>query len=309
MKKNVFVIFGVSGLIGTQLAIILNQSDQYIIGITRNRASTHKKLSFLNEVLDTNDIQSSTFENPNNNFIFINLSGEPLIGIWTKNKRERVLNSRLDGTNKSKEIITKYNLKTSSIISASGIGIYENNFSELQSEKSKTSDQSFVSQMSGKLEERHHSFNNAKNVSLRFGIVLSNKGGSLSYLKLIYNLGLGGKIGNGNQWWSWIHIEDLVNAIIHIIKNKLEGPINITSPIPERQKDFAEGVETPTLLIKGAMSNILTEKEVGDFLEAISHSEFVEIKDAAHMVAGDRNDIFAAAAIEFLENHSPLKEN
>ena len=96
MKKNVFVIFGVSGLIGTQLATILNQSDQYIIGISRNRASTHKKLSFLNEVLDTNNIQSSTFENPNNNFIFINLSGEPLIGIWTKNKRKRVLNSRLD---------------------------------------------------------------------------------------------------------------------------------------------------------------------------------------------------------------------
>lgn len=240
MKKNVFVIFGVSGLIGTQLATILNQSDQYIIGISRNRASTHKKLSFLNEVLDTNDIQSSTFENPNNNFIFINLSGEPLIGIWTKNKRKRVLNSRLDGINKSNEIITKYNLKTSSIISASGIGIYENNFSELQSEKSKTSDQSFVSQMSKKLEEKHYSFNNAKNVSLRFGIVLSEKGGSLSYLKLIYNLGLGGKIGNGNQWWSWIHIDDLVSAIIHIIKNKLEGPINITSPIPERQKDFAK---------------------------------------------------------------------
>ena len=52
-----------------------------------------------------------------------------------------------------------------------------------------------------------------------------------------------------------------------------------------------------------------TEKEVNDFLEAISHSEFVEIKDAAHMVAGDRNDIFAAAAIEFLVNHTPLKEN
>ena len=50
-------------------------------------------------------------------------------------------------------------------------------------------------------------------------------------------------------------------------------------------------------------------KEADDFLEVVSHSEFVEIKDAAHMVAGDRNDIFAAAAIEFLENHSPLKEN
>ena len=64
-------------------------------------------------------------------------------------------------------------------------------------------------------------------------------------------------------------------------------------------------VETPTLLIKGAMSNILTQNEVDDFLEVITHSEFVEIKDAAHMVAGDReNDIFAAAAIDFLENHS-----
>ena len=77
----------------------------------------------------------------------------------------------------------------------------------------------------------------------------------------------------------------------------------------QRQKDFALGVETPTLLIKGAMSNILTQKEVDDFLEVLNHSEYVEIEDAAHMVAGDRNDIFAAAAIDFLMNHSPLKEN
>ena len=86
-------------------------------------------------------------------------------------------------------------------------------------------------------------------------------------------------------------------------------PKDMPEDYKERQKDFAEGVEIPTLLVKGAMSNILTETEVNDFLEAISHSEFVEIKDAAHMVAGDRNDIFAAAAIEFLVNHSPLKEN
>ena len=77
----------------------------------------------------------------------------------------------------------------------------------------------------------------------------------------------------------------------------------------QRQKACALGVEAPTLLIKGAMSNILTQKEVEDFLGIIKHSEFIEIKNAAHMVAGDRNDIFAAEAIDFLENHSPLKEN
>ena len=86
-------------------------------------------------------------------------------------------------------------------------------------------------------------------------------------------------------------------------------PKEIPEDYKEKQKSFAKVVETPTLLIKGAMSNILTQNEVDDFLEVITHSEFVEIKDAAHMVAGDRNDIFAAAAIDFLENHSPLKEN
>ena len=87
------------------------------------------------------------------------------------------------------------------------------------------------------------------------------------------------------------------------------GPKDIPEDYKEKQKSFAKVVETPTLLIKGAMSNILTQNEVDDFLKVITHSEFVEIKDAAHMVAGDRNDIFAAAAIDFLENHSPLKEN
>ena len=86
-------------------------------------------------------------------------------------------------------------------------------------------------------------------------------------------------------------------------------PKDIPEDYKEKQKSFAKVVETPTLLIKGAMSNILTQNEVDDFLQVITHSEFVEIKDAAHMVAGDRNDIFAAAAIDFLENHYPLKEN
>ena len=86
-------------------------------------------------------------------------------------------------------------------------------------------------------------------------------------------------------------------------------PKDMSEDYRQRQKAFALGVEAPTLLIKGAMSNILTQKEVEDFLGIIKHSEFIEIKNAAHMVAGDRNDIFAAEAIDFLENHSPLKEN
>ena len=68
-----------------------------------------------------------------------------------------------------------------------------------------------------------------------------------------------------------------------------------------KQKIYAESVNIPTLLIRGALSNVVTQDEVDDFLETIQHAEFIEIDRAAHMIAGDRNDIFANAAISFLQ--------
>ena len=74
-------------------------------------------------------------------------------------------------------------------------------------------------------------------------------------------------------------------------------------PFSENQlKNYAKFVRVPTLLIKGALSNVLTQKEVDDFLITIPHTEFVEIDKAAHMIAGDRNDIFANAVVSFLAN-------
>ena len=269
MNKNIFVIFGVSGLIGTELAKTLHKNNEYTIGITRNINKTKKKLPFLNELLDTAYIKSNTFNTNTNNFIFINLSAEPLIGLWTKTKSRRVLESRLDGINKSISLIKKYNLNNSTILCASGIGIYGNNFTESQSEDSKTSDDTFVSQMSKKIEQKLNSSEISKNINMRFGIVLSKNGGSLKYLNLIYNMGIGGPIGKGNQWWSWIHIDDVINSILHIVQNNLEGPINITSPNPEKQKDFSKILAknlqrpslmyTPAFVLKIILGNFATE--------------------------------------------------
>ena len=69
----------------------------------------------------------------------------------------------------------------------------------------------------------------------------------------------------------------------------------------DRQRNYAKSVRVPTLLIRGALSNVVTKEEVADFLETIGHAEFIEIDKAAHMIVGDRNDIFANAAIEFLQ--------
>ena len=82
-------------------------------------------------------------------------------------------------------------------------------------------------------------------------------------------------------------------------------PTELTDTYRRYQTRLAKNVTTPTLLIKGAMSNVLTDIETRDFLATIKQAEFVEIKDAAHMVAGDRNDIFASSAIDFLDKNRP----
>ncbi len=253
--KTIYIIFGISGLIGTHLANKLHESNAHIIGVSRNVTKAIKKLPFLNEIYSLDNLNSVEFNNNKNKFIFINLSGEPLIGLWTKGKKHRVLESRKYGVNKAIELIKKYNLINSVILSASGIGIYKKHQSNIITENSSKS---------------------TKVINLRFGIVLSKKGGSLTYLKLIYNFFIGGTIDKGNQWWSWIHIDDVINSIIHIIDENIEGSINITSPNPEKQKDFliilGKIMKKPYFMIT---PSILLKPVLGEFISEIKDSRKV----------------------------------
>ena len=273
--NTIYIIYGISGLIGTTLATKLHESYAHIIGVSRNVTKTKKNLPFLNEVYSLENLSSKEFKNKKNKFIFINLSGESLIGLWTKGKKKRVLESRKYGVNKSIALIKKYNLINSKILSASGIGIYKKHPTNLTTEKSSDIGNSFISNMSNKLEQnlKVNASKHTRIINLRFGIILSKKGGSLSYLKLIYNFCIGGKIDKGNQWWSWIHIEDVVNSIIHIIDKNIEGSINITSPNPEKQKDFSRTLgkimKRPYFLLT---PSILLKPILGEFTSEISDS-------------------------------------
>ena len=91
--KTIYIIFGIRGLIGTHLANKLHESNMHIIGVSRNVTKTKTKLPFLNEIHTLDNLNSEEFKNNKNKFIFINLSGEPLIGLWTKGKTRRVLES------------------------------------------------------------------------------------------------------------------------------------------------------------------------------------------------------------------------
>ncbi len=89
-------------------------------------------------------------------------------------------------------------------------------------------------------------------VLLRIGVVIGPGGGALDAMLPLFRCGLGGSIGSGRQWWSWIHLEDLTALILHLLKQPVEGPFNATSPNPCRQKDFARALgrvlKRPTLL-------------------------------------------------------------
>ena len=95
-------------------------------------------------------------------------------------------------------------------------------------------------------------------------------------MKLIYNFFIGGKIDNGNQWWSWVHIEDVIESIIHIINKNIEGSINITSPNPEQQKDFSKTLgktmKRPNFIIT---PSIFLKPILGEFTSEIADSRKV----------------------------------
>ncbi|MBS4012481.1 MAG: TIGR01777 family oxidoreductase [Bacteroidetes bacterium] len=225
------LISGGSGFIGRNLHNSLSKEGHYIKILTRDKD---------NKYLDHNTLFSyDYFDNGNiENFdIVINLSGESIgKGRWTSKRKEKIFKSRIDTTSRIVKAINTKKITPILLINASAIGYYGNRGDEELNESS-LSGNDFLSQVCVKWEEEAQKAN-TRVVNIRTGLVL---GDNDAFKKLIlpFNLYLGGIIGSGNQWVSWIHIEDLVNAVSHIIQDEtIEGPINITSPNALIMKEF-----------------------------------------------------------------------
>ena len=171
--------------------------------------------------------------------VVIHLSGEPLIGRWTLRKRQEILRSRVEGTQRLVNVLTQFPPKL--FISASAVGFYGDRGDEQLTEESEAAS-TFLSDVCYQWEEAAKPLiaRGVRVVHTRFGIVLGPRGGILSKLSLPYQLGLGGRLGSGRQWVCWISLRDLVRAMIHIVEQPaLSGPINFAAPHPLRQIDFA----------------------------------------------------------------------
>jgi len=175
----------------------------------------------------------------------VHLAGENIAGgRWTAARKERILNSRVKGTKLIAETLGNLPKPPQVLVSASAIGYYGDRGSELLREQSSPGT-GFLPDVCRQWEAATDAATRKgiRVVHLRTGIVLSGKGGALGKMLLPFKLGVGGKIGSGEQYWSWISIDDHCAAILHCIQaSSLHGPVNSVSPSPVTNLEFTKAL-------------------------------------------------------------------
>lgn len=190
----------------------------------------------------------------------VHLAGAPIFKKWSPAYKQTIIDSRTQGIETLKRSLIERKQKVINFVSASGIGIYKDSY-ELQDENSEIG-LGFVADVCRYWEIAAETMLNvAKHISkCRIGIVLSNEGGALEPMLKVSKLGLGSAIGNGKQIMPWIHIDDAVGIIAHILEHNMEGIFNTVAPNPVSNslfmKTLAKTIKKPVLAPKVPQSFI-----------------------------------------------------
>jgi hypothetical protein len=172
----------------------------------------------------------------------IHLAGESIVGRWTPAKKEAIRKSRVLGTRHLTAALAQAEVKPRVLVCASAIGFYGDRGDEILTEES-SAGLGFLSEVCREWETASQIAEAAgiRTVNVRFGLVLSARGGALDKILTPFKLGLGGRVGSGKQWWSWIHVDDIVGAIHHVMQtDSLSGPVNLVAPNPVRNAEFTQ---------------------------------------------------------------------
>lgn len=154
---------------------------------------------------------------------------------WTKKYRAEILNSRLLGTTTIAKAANE--VKPAVVISASAIGWYGETGNRAVNESDRAGDD-FLATVCREWEAAADSITTSRVVKIRTGLVLEPTGGALGKMLPLFKFGLGGKLGSGKQWWSWITLHDQIKAICFLLEKNIEGAVNLTSPNPATNQEF-----------------------------------------------------------------------
>jgi len=229
------LISGTSGLIGRNLTRYLSEQGHEIIRLVRFSSDSSSDAVFID--YENKDYELSEFEDYD---AVIHLAGENIVGRWTEEKKRKLVSSRIDTTRLLVGIFKEVKNPPKHFLCASAIGIYGDTGDISVSESSEIGS-GFLPELAANWEKEANKAGNfnARVVNLRIGLVLDTNDGALSKMLTPFKLGLGGNIGDGKQYWSWISIDDIVSSINFIICNhEIKGPVNLVSPNPCTNKYF-----------------------------------------------------------------------
>ena len=240
-------ITGATGLVGTRLVSKLKEQNHQIVVFTRNSDKARKifpSTRFPNiEIVRYTPLESGTWQDKVSGCdAVVNLAGEPISERWTPQHKKAILESRQIGTRKIVEAIAKAEEKPSVLVSGSAIGYYGTSETATFDETS-ASGNDFLAEVCQKWEAEAEAVreHGVRLVIVRIGIVLANGGGALGKMLTPFQMGAGGPIGTGRQWFSWVHRDDLVNVLIQAVEREdLSGVYNATSPNPVKMGEFCQ---------------------------------------------------------------------
>lgn len=233
-------VSGASGLVGSALVPFLTSGGHEVLRLVRRepqerdevRWSAEGEASFDREALEGLDA-------------VVHLAGENIAaGRWSAARKARIESSRVEGTRRLAEVLAGLERKPSVLVCASAIGFYGDRGEE-QLDEASARGQGFLPEVCERWERAADAAREAgiRVVHVRIGVVLSPRGGALARMLTPFRLGLGGPLGSGRQWMSWIALDDLI-AVLHraLLDERLAGPVDAVAPEPIRNRDFGRAL-------------------------------------------------------------------
>ncbi|MCS6772382.1 MAG: TIGR01777 family oxidoreductase [Kiritimatiellae bacterium] len=233
------LVTGSSGLIGSALVQHLTACGHYVIRLVRKDPDRSRGDLMWDPAAGR--IERSGLERLDG---VVHLAGESILGLWTESKKQRIYRSRVPATEFLMESLAGLTHRPRVIISASAIGYYGNRGDTWLNEQSPPG-HGFLASVCVDWEKATELASNAgiRVVNLRIGVVLSPAGGALKIMLPAFRLGLGGPLGSGKQYMSWIELGDLLSAINYCLeKEALRGPVNAVAPEPVTNREFARAL-------------------------------------------------------------------
>lgn len=280
------LVTGASGLVGTALQPALKAEGHEVYRLVRSSAP-NKAAGEIVWNPEQGTIDAASLEGIE---AVIHLAGENIAeGRWTDEKKQRIRESRVKGTRLLSETLAQLNSKPKALIAASAIGFYGDRGDEVLTEQS-ASGSDFLSEVcrEWELSTQPAAQSGIRVANLRFGIILSALGGALKKMLTPFKLGMGGKVGSGEQYMSWIALDDVVGAILYALETEsLRGPVNVVAPRPVTNNEFTKALGSvlsrPTIFAVPKFAARLAFGEMADALLLSSiRVEPLRLKEAGY---------------------------